>query len=426
MDFRLTRVRRCDGPSPHPWARRLLALGLLLGVCSRARAQDDYSVGHDAWNGLGRLVALAASEGFDLRVPTRLDVDSLRSQDALLIVYPTRPPPAGSIGAFLRRGGRVALADDFGSGAALLARYQVTRSAPAPGAPELRGEADLSIAQSDGNHPLSRGVQALVTNHPMALHHADLPAIFHLGRPDDALVLTGAVGSGRFVALGDPSVLIDNMLEFRGNRRFALNLLPYLAGGRGGRIYLVTPSAELVGAVNPDSPAATSLSEWRDGFDRAELPPAAMRVLSLLFVALLLLGALTSLPRRTPYRVDDLLPRGLPGGGYAGHIAFFSQGRRNLLYPAIAYKLELEQALVQQLSLAPHPLLRDVLAALTRAKMPREEMKSLRELLLELDELSRREDLPPGPPKVSQRALSRMVKTGERALEWIAAHAEAR
>jgi len=135
---------------------------------------------------------------------------------------------------------------------------------------------------------------------------------------------------------------------------------------------------------------------------------------------------LTALPRRSPYRVDALLPRGLPGGGYSGHVAFFSRGRRNLLYPAMTYKLELEQALVKQLSLAPHPLLRDVVEALTRAQMPSEDIRRLRALLLELDDLSRKEDLPPGPPKVSQRELARMVKTGERALDWLATNAEAR
>ncbi|NOY94174.1 MAG: DUF4350 domain-containing protein [Deltaproteobacteria bacterium] len=403
-----------------------MAMGLVLTSASMVSAQTDYSLGQGAWNGLDGLLEIAASEGIDVRTPERLDVDSLRPEDALLLIYPTRPPPGSSIGAFLRRGGRVALADDFGSGGALLARYHVTRTTPAPGSPELRGRPELSIARADGTHPLSRGVSALVTNHPMALHHASLPPIFHLGRADDALVLTGAVGEGRFVALSDPSVLINNMLEFRGNRRFAANLLRYLSAGRGGRVYLVTARTELLGASSSNHTRARSLGEWREAFDRADLPPAAMRVLSLLFVALLLLAALTSLPRRSPYRVDELLPRALPGGGYAGHIAFFREQGRNLLYPAITYKLELERALVEALTLSPHPLLRDVLAALRRTSMPEAQILRLRALLLELDELVRREDLPPGPPKVSRRTLSRMVQTGERALEWLATHAEAR
>jgi len=389
----------------------------------RASAQQDYSVGDHAWNGLDRLIEVAASRGVDLRTSRRVDVDALTGRDALMIVYPTTPPPARSIGAFLRRGGRLALADDYGSGSELLARYQITREAAASDAPAYRGQPGLLIARGDGNHPLSRGVSALVTNHPVQLHHDSLPAIFFLGSRDQALVLTGVVGEGRFVALGDPSLLINNMLEFRGNQHFAANLMSFLSAGRGGLVYLVTPETELVGVDSERSSAG--FGDWRRRLDEAQVPAAAMRVLSVLFLALVLIVGLSALPRRSPYRVDKLLPQALFGGGYAGHLAFFTARRRNLLYPAIAYKVELEQALVARLELASHPLLRDVVEALRQHQMPEPEVARLRSLLLELDELARLEDLPPGPPKVSRRDLRRMVNTGEGALAWLESNLEA-
>lgn len=422
MDSGVTRVCADDRWRGFSW------IGLVAWLClagapvsaQRATASHEYDPEGHRWNGLGELVAAAAEAGVTLRTPRRIDVDALDARDALLIVYPVRPPPARSIGAFLRRGGRVALADDFGAGAPLLRRYDIERQPSSGDAPAYRGTPALAIARGDGNHPLSRGVTALVTNHPSALHHRSLPAIFYLGRRSDALVLTGAVAEGRFVALGDPSVLIDNMLAFRGNRRFAQNLVAFLSAGRGGRVYLATPRTELAGEdVEADGSRWATLAHR---LDAAEIPPAAMRVLAALVLALLAIAALGSLPRRSPYRAETLLPKAIFGGGYAGHLAFFRERRRNLLYPALAYKLELEQALVDRLGLPPHPLLRDLTRALTRSGMPERSRAALRKLLIELDELARRQDLPPSAPRVKRRTLRGMIDTGERALRWLDEH----
>ncbi|MCB0900488.1 MAG: hypothetical protein KDC40_16885, partial [Actinobacteria bacterium] len=77
------------------------------------------------------------------------------------------------------------------------------------------------------------------------------------------------------------------------------------------------------------------------------------------------------------------------------------------------YKFELEGELMRRLGLEGQPLLRDVLAAAEVYGLTAAERESLRALLLELDEIRRKIDLPPAPPRVGPRDLRRMVDTGE-------------
>src|SRR5436305_1984052 len=67
------------------------------------------------------------------------------------------------------------------------------------------------------------------------------------GLSELAAVAAGARGDGRFVALSDPSVLINDMLAFDGNLAFAAKLLDFLAPVRPGRIILITGDTALTG-----------------------------------------------------------------------------------------------------------------------------------------------------------------------------------
>ena len=131
-------------------------------------------------------------------------------------------------------GGRLAIADDFGEGvAARRLPHHAQRAGRTDDTRRLRGNRNVLIATPSVRHPLALDVLALVTNHPQVLHHDALEAIFSLSTTRaSAVVLAGAVGQGRLVAIGDSSVLINNMLEFSGNRAFARNLVRYLARER--------------------------------------------------------------------------------------------------------------------------------------------------------------------------------------------------
>src|SRR5690606_38491163 len=169
---------------------------------------------------------------------------------------------------------------DFGAGGSLLDVFQIGRGPPSTErALKLRGNAALLVARPVGSHRLTTGVPALVANHPAIVYHRSLEPIFEL-TAGEALVLAGAVGPGRLVVLSDPSVLIDNMLELRGNRTFAENAIDYLDDARGGRLFVVGPRARLAGRFGEPG-ADRLLHDLRASLEQVaglRLPPLAMRI----------------------------------------------------------------------------------------------------------------------------------------------------
>src|SRR5262249_41011705 len=75
-------------------------------------------------------------------------------------------------------------------------------------------------------------------NHPATLRSTLPPA--YAFAPGAALVVEGRVGKGSFVAIADPSVLINNMLEIDGNRAFAEGLVARTCRPGRDRIHLFT------------------------------------------------------------------------------------------------------------------------------------------------------------------------------------------
>ncbi|MBK8173562.1 MAG: hypothetical protein IPK60_24940 [Sandaracinaceae bacterium] len=318
---------------------------------------------------------------------------------------------------FLKAGGRVALADDFGTGTSLLRAYQITRTPPsARNILRLRDNDALLVARPSGAHPLTDGVGALVSNHPEALHHTDLAPLFSLGE-GDALVLAGAVGDGRFVAIGDPSTLINNMLEFRGNRRFAENLVRYLAEN-GGQLFIMTGSHEVrgtFGTPGADRPLY-SLRAAIERLARMPIPKEAVQVLALMLVSILLVVAATALPRRSPYDGQTMFARAPAAGGFVGRVTFFTQPDASFLQPLMVYKFELEGEILRRMNLQTQPLLRDVVDAMKSHGATSAELTAARELLLTLDALHTAQDRPPGPPTISRSRFHDLVARGEQLL----------
>lgn len=395
----------------------LAALAAWLGVSAgRARADTDYDPSSDAWNGLSQLVQAARDTGVRVDTPERLDIGTLSPRDALLIVYPSGPLPVEGLSGFLKAGGRVALADDYGTGSTLLAAYQITRRTPnAATSLRLRGNDALLVARPESAHPLTEGVGALVTNHPEQVFHRELDPLFSFDHTGSALVLAGAVGQGRLVAIGDPSALINNMLQFRGNRRFAANLVRYLAAGRTGRLVVVTGATPIVGRFGEPG-ADRPLHDLRSALEKlahAKLPPAAVQLAAVVLSAILLVIAATALPRRTPYDGRGMFARLPHAGGLVGRIDFFRDGKGDFLQPTMVYKFELEGEIVRRMGLTGQTILRDVLATLRERGLSEAHVASARALLLELDVLHQRQDRPPGPPRVTAARFGDMVRRGE-------------
>ena len=87
----------------------------------------DYSPHSIDWQGTSQLFRLAMDRGFSIEARSHLDWKKLKKHHILFILYPTTKIPQDKLVAYLRGGGRVVLADDFGTTAELLEQLGVRR-----------------------------------------------------------------------------------------------------------------------------------------------------------------------------------------------------------------------------------------------------------------------------------------------------------
>jgi hypothetical protein len=286
----------------------------------------DYDLGSDEWNGLGTLVRLAKGDGFDVRATDVLNWDSVRANDILVVLYPTEEVDATHLNAFVRNGGRLILGDDYGRGAKALSRLGLVRDAGV-GVGARKYHDDLPFAPvalpRTAEHPLARGVDGLLTNHPAVLTPGAADQDVFGFAAAEAVVVAGQRGAGSFVALSDPSVLINNMLLHPGNFQFAINLLRYFAEpDRSGRLILLIGEFHVRGAPSNYLDDGTlngsfrgrllDFNRWLDGLNDWLLDPAAMRILAVAGALLLVLLAIALLPLRSAADVDGSWLRARP------------------------------------------------------------------------------------------------------------------
>lgn len=241
--------------SAFPKGRTLGLLALVSLTSAAAAAQGvitggerpglPFSTSSSDWEGYSEFVRLAQRRLGTARVApsAELNFGKLNAGDAVIIIRPLRPLDERSLSSFLASGGRVALLDDFGKGDGLLRKFGIQRISPPTNPVErLRSNSDLAIAvpavqlvagAERGRHPIAEHVDAVVTNHPMVLRHPDLTPVLQIedaGGRAEALAVTGVIAKkGRLFALGDPSVFINLMLRYPGNRNLADGLVDYLA-----------------------------------------------------------------------------------------------------------------------------------------------------------------------------------------------------
>jgi hypothetical protein len=377
-----------------------LSLAISLGSPATAAAQTaptiDYDPQSPAWNGLVEFVRLSQTAQVELRTGSTLDWSSIRRGDGLLVLYPLSSVDLDELSAFLEDGGRLALFDDFGSSEPLLRWFQVQRSEAIQGtlrSPRLPG---MYNAFRLGDHVLGDQVDSLVTNEPVVLRHARLSPAFSLTQePSQGVILAGQVGRGRLVVGGDPSILINSMLRFSGNRQFAINLLSYLAPQPRGRIHLVTRRFASRGTYEGAhsrrrSPLKLFSKNLDETLSRAGVifnDPALLRLTSLFAVLLatLLMAAKIWGPKPSD-RFGPTAPGG-PLAGVAPKVLLFGRDGANLLYPTLILRRLFERALLRSLDLSPPT---DIARVVQRAekKLTVDELSALRAVLVELDTIA--------------------------------------
>jgi hypothetical protein len=359
-------------------------------VFSQSRAEaEDLTVQQRGWNGLSELLDLARKEATVL-TPSRIDASQLDASDALLVVHPVAPLPMPQLVKFLRKGGRLAIADDFGSGRALLAAFGTGMHEPGRHPRTLRNNPQLAIATPLIGHALADGVDALVTNHTQVIYHPDLTPIFALDASAGAIVLSGAVDKGRLVAISDSSVLINNMLELPGNRTFARNLIRFLRGAELRRLYIAGSDTQWLSGIrslttgNPLARVSAALTQLA----KPRLPALAVLALAVVLAAVLLAAAATALPRRSAYARRAYLVAPEVSAGMAGRVNYYAGRSRNFLAPLLVLKLELEHRLVAHLHASGTLVRDDVLRGLRKlGGFPEERVREVAEFLQSVDRL---------------------------------------
>ncbi len=289
----------------------------------------DYDPDSTSWNGLARLVALARGMGLEVYSPEQLDWNELGPGDILVILYPMQRLQPTHVAAFVRNGGRLLLADDFGDSSETLGYFSILRGSGAA-VDAKRYAADRSYAPVATawlpDHALADGAPELVTNYPAVLHDVSGAEVVYGFGDDEGVVAAGKLGNGRVIISSDPSIFINRMLQFPGNLQFAANAIRWLMRpGTTTRLVILRGQFELWGepeGVLDDGTLGGKVNSTIDNFNRwleqnkdYLLTKKALLALSILLAMVVALGAAITVPLRRKNALDGSWTRGPAGGG---------------------------------------------------------------------------------------------------------------
>jgi hypothetical protein len=377
------------------------AAAVLLAYSTLAHAAPFDWGGRD-WEGAADLVEIARSELGSARVvlAQRLDLHALTPNDGVLLLHPERPLDVESYARFLHAGGRVVVLDDYGSADALLAHFGIERVPMAANPSEtLRGNPSFAIAEPASAHPVVNDVNRVVTNHATGLRHAELTPVLEVHTDSGSTVLlavAGQVANGRLLAVGDPSVVMNSMLRYAGNKTFARNLVHYAAGDdageRGrGRLYMAEGPFEQVGSYGEEpswlGERARAAKDALATIRSEGLSPTMAYVLAVL-VGVAVIWWTGAKAGRTHKASPPRFTRPIPlaaQGGVAGHAAVIGAPTAPRLLALLELKSALEEGLCAALGIDENPGHEELLATLTERKwLAPEATLQLRNLLLRM------------------------------------------
>lgn len=349
------------------FAALLVVLGLL-GVARSAQA-DPFSLQGSDWEGCSELVRLARTEvGADhVVVSDKLDLSVIGPKDAVLILHPEKSIDAAELAKFMHAGGRVILLDDFGKGDGLLRHFGMER-VPLPQVPAemLRKNPNLALAEPASPHPVVVDVQRVVTNHATGLKHPDLSPVLRVrsadSGPDVPVGVAGAVGNGRLLVLSDPSMVMNSMLRYAGNKALAKGIMHYALdddtwGARNGRIFIVAGSFVSQGHFGSEETqidaALAAVKELAESVKTQGMPPAMLFTLAIgagLSVVVWVATRAGKLHKPQSPRFTRKIPR-VAHGGVAGHAAVVASPQASRVLAMLELKHALEERLCQALAI---------------------------------------------------------------------------
>jgi hypothetical protein len=385
---------------------RLVAVVAVLGIAlfwSGAAWAIPFDLNGDDWEGASELVRLAKAELEPGHVVTtnQIDFSELKPEDGLLLIYPERSLDEAELSKFMRAGGRVVLLDDYGRGDSLLSAFNMHRiPAPRNPAESLRHNPQLALAEPASAHPVVADVNRVVTNHPVGLQHPDLSPVLKIRSQshdaDVAVAVAGAVGQGRLLAVGDPSIVMNSMLRYAGNKAFARGLIHYAVdsdawGKRGGKLFIAAGTFEQKGAYGGEENAVSSFfRDLRDLMDqiRREGLPAILAWGASIALGLALVVWVGSRAGRLHKPLLPRFTRKIPAvaqGGVAGHAAVIAAPQTTRVLAILELKSALEEQLAAVLGLPKVPGHQELLEQIgSRRLLDAEGMVALRRLLLRM------------------------------------------
>jgi hypothetical protein len=357
----------------------------------------------DDWEGASELVHLAQGELDAGHVVTTgtIDFNELKPEDGLLLIYPERSLDDAELTKFMRAGGRVVLLDDYGRGDSLLDAFKMRR-VPAPKNPAemLRHNPQLALAEPASAHPVVADVNRVVTNHPVGLAHPDLSPVLKIRSTDPSsdvtIAVAGAVGQGRLLAVGDPSIVMNSMLRYAGNKAFARGLIRYAVDSdatrkAGGKLFIASGTFEQKGAFGGEQGAFTEwLRDLRDLMDqiRKEGLPSILAWGASIALGLALVVWVGSRAGRLHKPLIPRFTRRIPPvaqGGVAGHAAVIAAPNTTRVLAILELKSALEEQLASVLGLPKVPGNSELIEQITQRRLlDAEGMVALRRVLLRM------------------------------------------
>lgn len=376
-------------------------ISALISLVTQAHAAPFDLAGED-WEGCVELVRLARSElgASKVVVTNQLDFHDLTPDDGLVLLYPEKNLDVDELTKFMHAGGRVVLLDDFGRSEGLLEYFKIGRVAsPRKPAEFLRKNPQLALAEPASAHPVVADVSRVVTNHPTGLTHKGLSEVLKIrgnGEPDVDVAVAGQVGSGRLLVVSDPSIVMNSMLRYAGNKAFARGLVRYsvdhdATGKRGGRLFIASGGFEQKGAYgDADSTWNDWLRNLKEALEdmRRDGVPASIAYALAVALGLALVVWIGSRAGRLHKPITPRFVRETPKvaqGGVAGHAAVIAAPQTSRVLAVLELKSALEEQLTGILGLPKVPGHQELLSQVaSQGVLDADGVSSLSRLLLRM------------------------------------------
>ncbi|HWR26944.1 MAG TPA: DUF4350 domain-containing protein [Candidatus Thermoplasmatota archaeon] len=250
-------------------------IGVLLFVLALATPMvqntSEFSMYNAGWNGCSNIAVKTYTEG-KFQPTFTVDTNELTLSPKSFVEYPLDPKnatilivgprsefssrEADYLQGFLKKGGMVLLADDFGTGNDLLVQLNTTARFTGDLLLDLSFEKKPSFVTifdfPKPSHPVLRNVSHILLNYATSISTGKNTSVLavssqlswrdtNLNGKEDAgeengpfpVLATERYGNGTIVLLSDPSVLINSMKNQLDNAVFRENLLQYLFLDRG-------------------------------------------------------------------------------------------------------------------------------------------------------------------------------------------------